>query len=378
MSEFAKIVPSLTGGVSQQPSSVRFPGQVEAADNTFLSLVDGAVKRPPTEHIAKIVDDVSPNAAFHLIERDGNDYILVATDVAPGINSLGLRIFATDGTELLIRGEDLSSPRVDVISYIGDGLDNYISNWQNPGITGQWDNSTGVDEMAISVTVEPGPLGYGTAVEMGPVIAAEPGILGQFVATHFGDDTASISIYVKKKDGLDAIFIGLRNTTTFVTIGATFDWNGTVLRTDPANPVSTGVSQVEDAGGGWYRASFMMDTSDGDEVGEDAALKGEELGYVQMTVIGAASTTRDYFWGISLDFLDAGATKPKPIVRQFGPFQFLTIADTALVLNKSWKTRQIPPTGTSRALWIEGLAEVTVSDVILRLVHFRKLTTYSW
>jgi len=78
-------IPNLIGGVSQQPPSIRNINEAEVIENAVPSPVEGLIKRPPTEFISAIRDDLNilrePNKAdepfFHLIERDANEkYIL--------------------------------------------------------------------------------------------------------------------------------------------------------------------------------------------------------------------------------------------------------------------------------------------------------------
>jgi hypothetical protein len=85
MTLISSSVPGLLGGVSQQPSSVRFPNQAEASDNALASVVDGLIKRPPTENIAKVIAGDPGIAKVHTIDRGvGERYgvILRNTDVS--------------------------------------------------------------------------------------------------------------------------------------------------------------------------------------------------------------------------------------------------------------------------------------------------------
>ena len=64
--------PSLIGGVSQQPDALRFDNQARAAENTWMTPVDGLVKRWGSDHVSKILDGVLPdgNLHIHTINRD--------------------------------------------------------------------------------------------------------------------------------------------------------------------------------------------------------------------------------------------------------------------------------------------------------------------
>jgi hypothetical protein len=54
-------VPNFISGVSQQADSLRFPSQAEESTNAYPSLVEGLTKRAPTEHIAKLWDNIIPD-----------------------------------------------------------------------------------------------------------------------------------------------------------------------------------------------------------------------------------------------------------------------------------------------------------------------------
>lgn len=63
-------IPNLLSGVSQQPASMRFPSQAEVQVNAYPSVIDGLIKRPPTEHVAKLVDGSAGPCHCHIINRD--------------------------------------------------------------------------------------------------------------------------------------------------------------------------------------------------------------------------------------------------------------------------------------------------------------------
>lgn len=71
-------VSMLAGGISRQPADVRFPGQVEDADNVAFNVRDGASKRPGTCFIRQtnlLADD--GDYLMHPIDRDGSERYLV-------------------------------------------------------------------------------------------------------------------------------------------------------------------------------------------------------------------------------------------------------------------------------------------------------------
>lgn len=87
-------IPNLLNGVSQQPANLRFPTQAEVQENAYSSVVDGLGKRPPTEHLAKIISGPAGDAFVHSIDRGegSTSYIVVIRD-----NSI--KVFDQDGNE---------------------------------------------------------------------------------------------------------------------------------------------------------------------------------------------------------------------------------------------------------------------------------------
>lgn len=92
--------PNLTGGVSQQPSSQRLPNQCEEQENALPLIVGGLIKRPPTNHVAELVQhgggaSVDLSDAFtHLIQRDADERFIVS--IKP--NTGGIFVHDLDGT----------------------------------------------------------------------------------------------------------------------------------------------------------------------------------------------------------------------------------------------------------------------------------------
>lgn len=73
---FSTSVPNLVGGVSQQPPALRLPNQAQRQENALPSAFEGLAKRPPSEHIATLVDRTE--AAIHVIDRDATErYVCV-------------------------------------------------------------------------------------------------------------------------------------------------------------------------------------------------------------------------------------------------------------------------------------------------------------
>jgi hypothetical protein len=85
-------IPTLFGGVSQQPVTVRRPNQLEVSTNALSSVVTGGFeKRPPTEHIAALAGlDNTLDYAVHGIDRDPTvqDFILLTAGSIHAYNAI--------------------------------------------------------------------------------------------------------------------------------------------------------------------------------------------------------------------------------------------------------------------------------------------------
>lgn len=97
MAAVSQKIPNLLGGVSQQPDPVKLPGQVRAAENVYLDPTFGCRKRPGTEFVSKLADDVPVDARWFTIFRDNNERYTVALYTNP---ALVLRVWdLNDGAE---------------------------------------------------------------------------------------------------------------------------------------------------------------------------------------------------------------------------------------------------------------------------------------
>lgn len=91
-------IPNLANGVSQQAPSVRLISQGEEQVNAYSSIISGLRKRPPTEHLADIVTNVTstPNYFIHTINRDVNERYIVLAD------NTEIKVVGFDGTEYTV------------------------------------------------------------------------------------------------------------------------------------------------------------------------------------------------------------------------------------------------------------------------------------
>ncbi len=101
-------IPNLLNGVSQQPAQLRFPTQGESQENGYSSVVEGLVKRPPTEHVAKIINGAVGSCKIHTIDRDATEqYIVVLRDNA-------LKVFDKNGVEKTVTYEGSAQSYIDL------------------------------------------------------------------------------------------------------------------------------------------------------------------------------------------------------------------------------------------------------------------------
>lgn len=89
-------VPNLIQGVSQQSDATRFSGQCEEQENALSSVTSGLVKRPPLQHVNKLIDgDIGVNSFIHFIDRSPSEkYVLLLNSATNK-----LHIFDIDGNE---------------------------------------------------------------------------------------------------------------------------------------------------------------------------------------------------------------------------------------------------------------------------------------
>ena len=97
-------VPDLTGGVSRQSDSQRFPNQVEEATNVTLHLSKGLEKRPGFEFV-KELSNLSGDMQVHWIERSSTQkyWVIFRNNATP------VHIYKTDGTVCTVTISDAAA-----------------------------------------------------------------------------------------------------------------------------------------------------------------------------------------------------------------------------------------------------------------------------
>ena len=69
-------IPNFLGGVSQQPDTIKFPGQLRVCDNAVPDVTFGLMKRPPGEFVKKLTN-ANADGYWYEILRDGDEKFLV-------------------------------------------------------------------------------------------------------------------------------------------------------------------------------------------------------------------------------------------------------------------------------------------------------------
>ena len=114
MSLVSGSIPSMINGVSQQPPSLRLKTQGEVQKNGLSSVVNGLLKRPPTELVKRIpVAANTADAFFHTLRRDADEfYFLVITETTLSIyDSEGVERTVTDPSGAISYLTGLTDPR---------------------------------------------------------------------------------------------------------------------------------------------------------------------------------------------------------------------------------------------------------------------------
>ena len=94
MAAVSQSIPTLLGGVSQQPDPIKLPGQVREADNVLLDPTFGCVKRPPTYLVAELATNIPKDAQRFNVFRDQNERYVGVTYVDGATTKI--RVFEAD------------------------------------------------------------------------------------------------------------------------------------------------------------------------------------------------------------------------------------------------------------------------------------------
>lgn len=89
-------IPFMVHGVSQQPDQVRKPYQGEIQINAQSSIQKGLNKRPPSNHIAKILTSAASNVGAHMIDRGVGSRFIVVVQSNNTLGGTSVKVFNAD------------------------------------------------------------------------------------------------------------------------------------------------------------------------------------------------------------------------------------------------------------------------------------------
>ena len=76
-------IPNFLGGVSQQPDTIKFPGQLRVCDNALPDVTFGLTKRPPGEFVKKLDNVTSGGYYYNIIRQKDAKYLIQITPGDP-------------------------------------------------------------------------------------------------------------------------------------------------------------------------------------------------------------------------------------------------------------------------------------------------------
>ena len=103
MGSVTQLIPTLTGGISQQPDELKVPGQVNVADNVLPDVTHGLMKRPGGKFIASLSDgtnNAQTNGKWFHYYRDENEQYIGQVSRTGDINMWK----CSDGSEMTVSG----------------------------------------------------------------------------------------------------------------------------------------------------------------------------------------------------------------------------------------------------------------------------------
>ena len=113
MASVTQLVPTLTGGVSQQPDELKVPGQVNVADNVLPDVTHGLMKRPGGKFVDSLSDGTLNSSTngkwFHYYRDEDEQYIGQVIRNTGQSNDGHVRMWkCSDGSEMTVNGNGKS------------------------------------------------------------------------------------------------------------------------------------------------------------------------------------------------------------------------------------------------------------------------------
>ena len=113
-------VPNLAQGVSQQPDSLRYPGQCDEQVNAWATVVEGLVKRPNTNFVSKVSTSSGAGLFTHFVKRDEQNKYCVTVSLC-GVGVINLEdgtnypvSISTFANQYLSLGTSVTNPLADL------------------------------------------------------------------------------------------------------------------------------------------------------------------------------------------------------------------------------------------------------------------------
>jgi len=112
-------VPNLAQGVSQQPDNLRYPGQCDEQINAWATVVEGLVKRPPTNYVKNLqASSTDSDKLFtHFVKRDEQNKYVIAVSLG-GISAYNLSL----GTSIPVAVTSIASAYLSLNSSVTNPL----------------------------------------------------------------------------------------------------------------------------------------------------------------------------------------------------------------------------------------------------------------
>ena len=251
-------VPSLIGGVSQQPPANRLDNQAEAIFNAWLSPIDGLIPRGHTEHVAQLYSGKTGFNHWHTINRSQEEQYAVR------VHHNGLAVYDLNGTEVPVRWNS----------------SNYLATPTMLSAGGDWVFDAGVAsaEGGSFGILEPNPLGgllSTPAYEQASTAISSSTAGARITQTLRGDNTPGLiqrpfvdgtrylfGVWVKNHDSTGGGLAPCRDTAIKIGNGAgtesttiVIDWTNEPTPMVTKTSVGTGTFHevgIEERAAGWY------------------------------------------------------------------------------------------------------------------------------
>ena len=109
MASVTQLVPTLTGGISQQPDDLKIPGQVNVADNVLPDVTHGLLKRPGGQLVKSLSDGTKNSYTtgkwFHYYRDENEQYIGQVIRRSGHADDGSIRMWrCSDGFEMTVNG----------------------------------------------------------------------------------------------------------------------------------------------------------------------------------------------------------------------------------------------------------------------------------